>query len=69
MNKVYEVNILKENGEIDTSNTFKDFKNAVIFYNALAEKDKELVENINDETFTEIFSYFTSDRSGISTIV
>ena len=50
--RVYEVNTFKENGEIDTSNTFTDYYKALEFYNLL-DDCKEFVEkffvDMNDD--------------------
>lgn len=49
--RVYEVNTFKKNGEIKTSDTFRDYYKALQFYDSLSdEKSKEFVEIHEDES-------------------
>lgn len=61
----YEVNTLKENGEIATSNTCDTLKLAVSEYNDLGAQNKELIEVSDNETdFYPLYSFDTEDYSG-----
>lgn len=61
----YEVNTLKENGEIATSNTCDTLKLAISEYNDLGAQNKELIEVSDNETdFYPLYSFDTKDYSG-----
>lgn len=47
----FEVNTYKDNGEIATSSTFKDYYKAYKFYENLDDKSKDLVEVFNDNFY------------------
>lgn len=63
---MYEVNTLKDNGEIKTSNSFAELKDARDFYSSLGNIDKELNQNINDgEMFVELESNFVKEEDKV----
>lgn len=66
-NITFEVNILDSEGHTITSKIFSCIENAIIQYNKLL-ADKELVQNINDENFITLWTYFNADKSGTKII-